>query len=90
MRRVQFAPHLPAYPQQENAAGEQQSYDLQQLDRNGGEADPQDRGGQNAHQDRFLALPFREPGGREPDHDRVVAGEHQIDHHDLEKRCHGL
>src|SRR6185369_12892877 len=30
MRHLQLAPHLPAYPKQENAAGEQQPDDLQQ------------------------------------------------------------
>ena len=35
MRGMQLAPHLPAYPQQQDAAGEQQSDDLQELHRDG-------------------------------------------------------
>ena len=83
---MQLAPHLPAYPKQQNAAREQQSDDLQQLNRDGSEADAQDRGGQYADQNRLLALTLGQPGGCEPDDDRIVAGEHQVDHDDLEKR----
>ena len=87
MRRAQLAPHLPADPKQQNAAGEQQPNDLQQLDRDGCEADAQDRGGHDADQDRLLALTLGEPGGGKPDDDRIVAGQHQVNHDDLEKRC---
>ena len=47
-------------------------------------------GGQDAYQDRLLALIFGKAGGGEADNDRVIAGKHQIDHHDLEKSCEGL
>ena len=86
MRVAQLAPHLPAHPKQQNAAREQQPDDLQQLNRYGSEADAQERGGQYADQDRFPALSFGQPGGCQPDDDCVVAGEHQVDHDDLEKR----
>ena len=56
MERAQLAPHLPAYPKQKDAAGEQQPNDLQQLNRDGREADTQGRGGQYADQDSLLAL----------------------------------
>ena len=49
-----------------------------------------DRRGQYANQNRLLALTLGEPGGCKADDNRVVAGEHQVDHHDLEKRCQGL
>jgi hypothetical protein len=87
VRRAQLAPHLPAHPKQQDAAGEQQSDDLQQLNRDGSEADAQDRGGQYADQNRFFSLTLGQSGGCKADDDRIVAGEHQIDHHDLEKRC---
>ena len=67
MGRTQLAPHLPAYPKQQNAAREQQPNDLQQLNRDGSEGDAQDRGGQYADQNRFLALTLGQPGGCQPD-----------------------
>ena len=54
-----------------------------------GKADAQDRGGDDADQDRLLALTFGKTCGCQPDNDRVIAGKHQVDHHDLEKRCQG-
>jgi len=82
---AQLAPHLPADPEQENAAGQQQPDDLQQLHRDAGESDPQHRGGDDADQDGLVALVLGQAGGCQSDDDRVVAGQHQIDHHDLEK-----
>ena len=90
VRRLQFAPHLPAYPKQQNAAGEHQSDDLQQLDRDAGKADAQRRGGEDADQYRLFALLFGKARGGKADNDRVIAGEHQVDHHDLKKGCEGL
>ena len=34
----------------------------------------------------FLRWLFGQPGGGKADDDRIVAGEHQVDHDDLEKR----
>ena len=87
---AQLAPHLPAHPEQQDAAGQQQADDLQQLHRDAGEADAQDRGGEDADQNRLVALVLGQAGGCKPDDDRIVAGEHQVDHHDLEKCCQGL
>ena len=87
VRRLQLAPHLPAHPQQENAAGKQQSHDLQQLYCDSREADPQGRGSQYAGQDGLFPLVLRQSGSGKPDNDRIVAGEHQVDHHDLKERC---
>ena len=44
----------------------------------------------DADQDSLLALTLGQAGGCQSDHDRIVAGEHQIDHDDLEKRCQVL
>ena len=44
----------------------------------------------DADQDRLLALTLGKPGGCKPDNDRIVAGKHQVDHDDLEKRCQML
>ena len=48
---AQFLPHLPAHPQQQEAAGQQQANDLHQLDRNAGETDAQDRSGHDSPED---------------------------------------
>ena len=64
--------------------------DLQQLHRDGGEADPQHRSSHDPDQDSLPALTLGEPGGCKPDDDRIVAGEHQVNHDDLEKRCQVL
>jgi hypothetical protein len=82
---VRNSPHLPAYPEQENTAGQQQPDDLQQLHRDAGEANSQNRGRYDADQYSLGALAFGQTGGCQSDDDRVVAGQHQIDHHDLEK-----
>ena len=88
MRHAQLAPHLPAYPKQQNAAREQQPDDLQQLNR---DAKPmRSTVAANAMPIRIFALTLGQPGGCKPDDDRIVAGEHQVDHDDLEKRCQVL
>ena len=48
-----------------------------------GENDTQHRGGENADQDRLVALLLGQPRGGEADDDGVVAGKHQVDadHH---------
>ena len=53
-RRAQLAPHLPAHPKQENAAGQQQSDDLKQLHRDARETDSQYGGGEDADQNRLF------------------------------------
>ena len=83
---AQFAPHLPAHPQQQQAAGQQQADDGQQLDGDQGEADAQHDGGGQADQDRLLALLRRQGGGGQAHGDGVVAGQHQIDHQHLAER----
>ena len=84
---LQFAPHLPADPQQQDAAREQQADDGQQLHRDQGEADAQDDGGGQADQDGLLPLLGGEGGRREADGHGIVAGQHQIDHQNLAEGC---
>ncbi|MCY1239654.1 hypothetical protein D9M72_524640 [compost metagenome] len=82
-----FAPHLPADPQQQNTAGEQEADDFQELDRDAGERDAQHSCRDDADEDDLLALLRRQPGGGKADDDGVVAGKNQIDDDDLQKRC---
>ena len=85
VRPAQFAPHLPADPQQQHAAGEQQADDRQQLDGDAREQDAHHGRGDDADQDRARAPLFGQPGRRQPDDHRIVAGQHQVDHDDLEE-----
>jgi hypothetical protein len=85
-RVPQLPPHLPANPQQQNAAGKQQADDRQQLCRDGCKADAQHSRGADADEDCARTLFFRQAGGRKTDDHRVVARQHQVDHDDLEKR----
>ena len=79
MAGAQLAPHLPAHPQQQDAAGQEQAHDLEKLGRDQRENDTQDGGGENAEQDGLVALLLRETGGGQADDDGVVAGERQVD-----------
>ena len=83
---AQLAPHLPADPEQQDAADQQQAEDLQELQRDGGEADAQHGRGDDADQDRLAALLDGQAGGGEPDDDGVVPGKHEIDSDNLEQR----
>jgi hypothetical protein len=87
--RTQLAPHLPAYPQQQNAAGEQQADHLQELGRHRREGDAQQRRRDDADEDRARALRCRQTGGREADNDRIVPGQNQVDHDHLQQRSQG-
>jgi hypothetical protein len=55
-----------------------------------GKADAQHRGGQYAGEDRLFPLVVGQSCRRKADDDRIVAGEDEVDHHDLEKRGQGL
>jgi hypothetical protein len=79
MRRAQFAPHLPANPQQEQAANQKQADDGEKLDRDQRETDAQHGGGDDADQNGLGALVGRQARRGEADDDSIVAGEHQID-----------
>ena len=52
---------------------------------NAGEHDAQHGGGDDADQDRARALRLGQAGRRQPDDDRIVAGQHQVDHDHLQQ-----
>ena len=54
------------------------------------EDDAQHRGGDDADQDRLVALLLRQARRRQADHDGIVAGQHQVDHDHLEEGRQGL
>ena len=83
---AQLAPHLPAHPQQQHAAGQQQADHLQQLGRDAGEDDAQASGGDDADDDGAPALLGRQARRGKADDDGVVAGQHEVDQDDLEQR----
>ena len=83
---AQLAPHLPAHPEQQHAAGKQQADHLQELGRDAGKDDAQRGRGHDADDDGAAALIGRQARSREPDDDGVVAGEHEVDQDDLEQR----
>ncbi len=80
---AQLLPHLPAHPQQQDAAGEQEADDRQQLRGDAGEDDAQDGRGDDAKKDRLVARLLRKTRGRQADDDGVVARQHEVDHDDL-------
>ena len=79
-RRMQLAPHLPRHPEQQQAAREQQPDDREQLHGDQRERDPAQHRQHDADHDDLALLLARQPARRHPDHDRVVAGEHEVDH----------
>ncbi len=84
--RAQLAPHLPAHPQQQDAAGKQEADDGEQLGRDKREQDAEDGGRQHADQDRLAALFLGQAGGREADDHRIVARQDKVDHDDRDRR----
>ena len=82
----QLLEHLPADPEQQQAAGEQEPGDVQELRRDQREADAHQRRRGDADDDRLAPQLGRETRRGEADDDRVVAGEHQVDHDHLEER----
>ena len=83
---AQIAVHLPGHPEQEDAAGEDQADDLHQLGDHEGKDDPQHQSGDDADQDDALALRRRQARGERADDDRIVAGQHDVDHQHLAER----
>ena len=82
---AQFSPHLPAYPQQQDPACEQQADNLQDLRRHPREQNAQQRRGDDADQNRLASLRLGQARGSEADDNGVVTSEHQIDQNDLKK-----
>ncbi|MCS3725163.1 hypothetical protein FHR88_000188 [Bradyrhizobium betae] len=83
---AQLAPHLPADPQQQHAAGLQQADHLQKLGRDAGKDDAQGGCCNDADDDGAAALLGRQARGSKADDHGVVAGQHEIDQDDLEQR----
>ena len=81
----QLAPHLPAHPEQQDAADQQQPKNVQKLGGYAGKQDAQCGGGDDADEDRLVALLARQARRREADDDGIVTGQHQVDHHHLPK-----
>jgi hypothetical protein len=88
--RAKLTPHLPAHPEQQNAAREQQADKFQELRGDSGKYNKQGSCARHAEQNRPCALLLRQSGRGHADDDGVVAGQSQVDHHDLEKRSNGL
>src|SRR5262245_12669431 len=86
IRAAQVAPHLPAHPKQQYSACQQQTDNLQQLQGDPGENKSQNRGSDNADENRARTLFRWQARCGKADHDRIVAGEDEIDHDHLEKR----
>jgi hypothetical protein len=82
---AQLAPHLPADPQQQEAAGQQQADHAQQPGGDQGEGDPQhDRRAQAVEND-LLAVLGRQAAGSQAHGHGVVAGQDQVDHQNLQQ-----
>ena len=98
LRRVGFlgvccpklAPHLPAYPEKQNATCQQQADNLQQLRGRGSKYDTKQRCRDYADEDGLVPLLLWKSRCRKADDDRIVAGQHQIDHDNLQKGCQRL
>jgi hypothetical protein len=80
---LDLAVHLPAHPEQQDAAGERQANDGQQLHGHGRKGDAQRDGSRNAPEDHPGAQIGRHAGGGETNDDGIVAGEDQVDDDDL-------
>ncbi len=85
MAGAQFAPHLTADPEQEDATGQEQAGDGDKLGCDQSEADAQHRGGDDADRDGLGALVLRQARRGTADDPRVVAGQDQVDGDDLKK-----
>ena len=79
-RILQLAPHLPGDPEQQQAARQHQADDREQLHRDHRERDPAEHRQPDADHDHPPALLRRQAARRQADHDRIVAGQHEVDH----------
>ena len=86
---AKLAPHLPGDPQQQQPAGQDQPDDLEQLGDDQGEADAQHQGSDDADEDDLAPLVGRQSSRQGADDDRIVAGQHQVDHQHLEEGGEG-
>lgn len=83
MPGAQLTPHLPADPQQQEAAREQQSDNGQKLGCKSREDNSQKCRGANADQDCLVALPFWQTRSGKTDDNRIVTGKNKVDEDDL-------
>ncbi len=82
---AQLAPHFPGHPDQQQPADEDQSDDLHQLGHDEREGDAQHQRREHADQDHLLALFGGQARGERAHDDRIVPGEHQVDHQHLKE-----
>ena len=82
---VKVAPHPPRDPQQQQAADQDQPDDLQQLGDDQREDDAQHQRRDDADEDDLAPLLGGQARGQRADDDRIVAGQHQVDHQHLEE-----
>ena len=80
---AEFAVHLPADPEQQQAPRKHEADDRDQPHGDEGERDPQNRREEDADEDGPVFLAIRQPGHRQPHHHGVVASEHEVDEQDL-------
>ena len=81
-----LAPHLPGDPGQQQAAGQQQTDDFQEVVSENREYDAGEGGQADTDNNRAATQVRRQVRGGQADHDRVVSGQHDVDHHDGAER----
>jgi len=86
MTITQFTKHLPAYPGEQNAAGQGDSHNGEKLCGDRGKADSHQRGRTDSSQDGCAALGWRQPSRRHANDNRIIARQNDIDHQNLKKR----
>jgi hypothetical protein len=84
-RVLQFSPHFPGDPEEENAAGEKQPDDLQERRRHQRKDDSQHSRCCDAEENCATALLFWKSCGGEADDDGVVASKREVDPNYLKK-----
>src|SRR5262249_3159318 len=89
-RCAELSPHLPAYPEEEKAPGEQKPNEPEKLCGYPCEYNAQCRRDANANEDRLRALLVRQTSRSQANDDGVIARQNQVDHDDLEERCNGV
>ena len=77
---------LPRHPQEEKPAGQHQADHVEKLGGEHGEEDAEQRCRGDADHDRLPARLVRQPRSGHSDHDRVVAGQNQIDDDHADER----
>ena len=81
-----FVGELPADPGERGAPDQQEAGDLEEPHDDRGQRDPDRDGPERAPEDHLLLVLARHVPRGEPDDDRVVAGEHAVDHDDRRER----